>query len=126
MARRPAATDRREHADDNSVAIIGMGCIFPGAAGLAKFWETLSSGARSQNAAGRAALESAGPGRSQRQVTSSVVSSPTFNTTGATPKSPPKQIAEADPLQFMFLEAAEQALADAGYDRKPLDRDAAG
>ena len=33
-------------------------------------------------------------------------------------KVPPKQVAEADPLQFMFLEAAEQALADAGYDRK--------
>ena len=33
-------------------------------------------------------------------------------------KVPPKQVAEADPLQFMLLEAAEQALADAGYDRK--------
>ncbi len=41
-------------------------------------------------------------------------------------KVPPKQIAEADPLQFMFLEAAEQALADAGYDRKPLDRERCG
>ncbi|HTU25395.1 MAG TPA: acyltransferase domain-containing protein, partial [Pirellulales bacterium] len=31
-----------------------------------------------------------------------------------------------DPLQFMFLEAAEQALADAGYDKKPLERERCG
>ncbi len=35
-------------------------------------------------------------------------------------------MAEADPLQFMLLEAAEQALNDAGYDRKPLDRERCG
>ena len=37
-------------------------------------------------------------------------------------KIPPKQIACADPLQFMMLDAADAALSDAGYDRRPLDR----
>ncbi len=41
-----------DHGDDKSVAIIGMGCIFPGAEGLAKFWEMLTSGARPQDLAG--------------------------------------------------------------------------
>ncbi len=38
-------------------------------------------------------------------------------------KVPPKQIATADPLQFMLLDAADQALQDAGYSKeKPFDR----
>ena len=41
-------------------------------------------------------------------------------------KIPPKQIEQADPLQFMLMDATDQALRDAGYDRKPLDRGRAG
>lgn len=37
-------------------------------------------------------------------------------------KVPPKQIAQANPLQFMLLEAAEQALREAGYLDKAWDR----
>ena len=33
-----------DHADDKAVAIIGMGCIFPGAEGLTQFWDKLTSG----------------------------------------------------------------------------------
>ena len=36
------------------------------------------------------------------------------------------QIAQADPLQFMLLEAADQAFKDAGYDKKPFDRTRVG
>ena len=35
---------------------------------------------------------------------------------------PPKQIAEANPLQFMLLDAAEQALREAGYHEREFDR----
>ena len=41
-------------------------------------------------------------------------------------KLPPKQVAQADPLQFMLLEAADEALKDAGYDRRQLDRAGVG
>ena len=37
-------------------------------------------------------------------------------------KVPPKQVAQADPLQFMLLDAADQAMQDAGYDERPFDR----
>ena len=37
-------------------------------------------------------------------------------------KIPPKQIAQADPLQFMILDAVDQVLASAGYPEQPLDR----
>src|SRR5262249_29640247 len=35
---------------------------------------------------------------------------------------PPKQVENADPLQFMILDAVDQALRDAGYDERPFDR----
>ena len=38
-------------------------------------------------------------------------------------KVPPLQVQQADPLQFMLLEAADQALIDSGYDKKPFDRE---
>src|SRR5262249_26860009 len=41
-------------------------------------------------------------------------------------KVPPKQVATADPLQFMLLDAAEQALRQAGCFDKPFDRKRTG
>ncbi len=41
-------------------------------------------------------------------------------------KVPPKQVAQADPLQFMLLEAADQAMQDAGYDKRPFNRENVG
>ena len=35
-------------------------------------------------------------------------------------------VAEADPLQFMLLDASERALDDAGYDRASIDRELCG
>src|SRR5262249_41881918 len=39
---------------------------------------------------------------------------------------PPKEIELADPLQFMVLDAADQALHDAGCDRREFDRSRTG
>ncbi|BAL96452.1 type I polyketide synthase [Rubrivivax gelatinosus] len=38
---------------------------------------------------------------------------------------PPKSIEAVDPMQLMALEVARRTLADAGYDRKPFDRERA-
>ncbi len=112
-------------AEDRAVAIIGMGCIFPGAPGLSKFWDLLASGADPKTIAAeprwtKLALAAA----EGQQFVGGFIND--FQYDWRKHKVPPKQIAEADPLQFMFLEAAEQALADAGYDKKPLDRERCG
>ena len=41
-------------------------------------------------------------------------------------KIPPNQLAKADPLQLMILDATDAALADAGYERTPFDRSRTG
>jgi acyl transferase domain-containing protein/NAD(P)-dependent dehydrogenase (short-subunit alcohol dehydrogenase family) len=41
-------------------------------------------------------------------------------------KIPPKQVANADPVQFMVLDAAEQALDQAGWKVRPFDRQRCG
>ncbi len=41
-------------------------------------------------------------------------------------KVPPKQVANANPLQFMLLDAAAQAFEQAGYKTRPFDRSKVG
>ncbi len=41
-------------------------------------------------------------------------------------KIPPKQIANADPMQFMVLDALDSALVASGYDKRTFDRDRVG
>ncbi|HEX3727421.1 MAG TPA: beta-ketoacyl synthase N-terminal-like domain-containing protein, partial [Pirellulales bacterium] len=113
--------------EDRAVAIVGIGCVLPGSTGWQQFWQTVTSPndpktsappERWTTAAGTANSAAIAPG-SGGYVQG-------FQYDWRKHKVPPKQVAEADPLQFMLLEAAEQALADAGYDRKPIDREKCG
>ncbi len=123
----PSKTEKVPTADDQSVAIVGIGCILPGGIGLTKLWETLLSGRDPKSAASaerwpKNSLSDCSPtlpGMAGGFVTD-------FAYDWRRHKVPPKQVAEADPLQFMLLEASEQALHDAGYDRKPLEREHCG
>ena len=123
----PVPTVPAPTADDESLAIVGIGCILPGGIGLTKLWETLAGGKDPKSAASgerwtKEALENCSdtlPGMPGGFITD-------FTYDWRKHKVPPKQVAEADPLQFMLLEASEQALNDAGYDRKPLDRERCG
>ncbi len=113
--------------DDQSVAIIGMGCILPGGLGLAKLWESLLTGHDPKSTAESPrwtpnALADCNP-RIEGMVGGFMHG---FTYDWRKHKVPPKQVAEADPLQFMLLEAAEQALNDAGYDHKPLAKERCG
>ncbi len=123
--RTPHSPPRGGH--ENAVAIIGMGGIFPGADNISKLWDLLVEGRDPKSAAPEhrwsPAAMSDRNGHPQPAVGGFVTG---FEFDWRKRKVPPRQVAEADPLQFMLLEAAEQALADAGYDHKPWDREKCG
>ncbi|NIL97509.1 MAG: acyltransferase domain-containing protein, partial [Planctomycetales bacterium] len=113
--------------DNDLVAVIGMGCVLPGASNVAEFWELLLSG---RDAKSHATLDRWRTDLAYRPGQPAPYSSPQtlggfitdFHYDWRTHKVPPKQIEQADPLQFMLLDAADQAMNDAGYDRKEFDR----
>ncbi|MGD9721270.1 MAG: beta-ketoacyl synthase N-terminal-like domain-containing protein [Pirellulales bacterium] len=126
-AHQPAAPDPQR----DSVAIVGMGCILPDAPQPTRFWELVASG--------RDPKRSTPEGRWRTDLgyqpgTVTPYTTPTllggyvtdFAYDWRAHKLPPKQVEQADPLQFMLLEAADQALQDSGYDQKPFDRTRVG
>ena len=109
------------------IAIVGAGCVLPGAVHLAAFETLLDSG---QSAVGPVpadrwdcarVLDPSGP--HPWQTTGSLggfIQGFTYD--WRRHKVPPKQIAAANPLQFMLLEAADAALAEAGFTEDTWDR----
>ena len=112
--------------ESEAVAVIGIGCIFPGASHPAKFWELLTSGRDPKGASppGRISPESHEPGSRRPYRTPTTLGGyiTDFVYDWRKHKEPPKHVQQADPLQFMLLVAAEQALIDSGYDKKEFDR----
>ena len=108
-----------------------MGCIFPGAPHVPGYWELLASGRDAKSPAPpdrwRADLaHRPGPPQPYRSPVTHGGYITDFHYDWRAHKIPPKQIEQADPLQFMLMDAADQALRDAGYDKKPFDRTRAG
>src|SRR5262249_31563229 len=62
------------------------------------------------------------PGSLNRSVTSRGAFITDFTYDWRRHRIPPKQLESADPLRYMLLDAADQALQDAGYDHKLFDR----
>ena len=112
---------------EDSIAVIGMGAIFPGALTIEAFWDLLESGRDPKcdappdrwNANIYCDPQATGPRRCQTKLGGYVTD---FEYDWKKHKVPPKQIANANPLQFMLLDAADQALCDAGYLSKSFDR----
>ena len=122
----PAIARPAETQDLDAVAIIGMGCIFPGARTLEAFWDLLTSGRdpKCEVPANRWDSKllcdpgSGQPGCSPAKLGGFITD---FEYDWRRHKIPPLQIARANPLQFMILDAADAAFRDAGYDKKPYD-----
>jgi len=122
---------RTQPSDADAVAIIGRACILPGAKNLEGFWDLLVSGRDPKT---HVPPDRWNPAWGYQPGAPTPFRSPTtlggfitdFEYDWRTHKVPPKQVAQADPLQFMLLEAADQALKDAGYDRRPFDRPRVG
>ncbi len=114
-----------------AVAVVGIGCILPGASHPAKFWELLTSGRdpKGPTPAGRWRTDLGYNPQARLPYTTPTILGgyiTDFAYDWRAHKLPPKQVQQADPLQFMLLEAADQALIDSGYDKKEFDRTRVG
>lgn len=113
------------------IAVIGIGTILPGALNLKAFQELLASGRdpKCEVPKDRWDAHLAYDPELRRPGTTYAVRGG-FITDYAYDwrkhKVPPKQVAQADPLQFMLLDAVDQAIAHAGYREKPFDRKRTG
>ncbi len=117
--------------DRGALAIVGMGAIYPGARTIDHLWDVFREGHDQKS--------EVAPQRWKKNLACEPASNelwkvPTarggfindFEYDWKRHRVPPKQIASADPLQFMLLDAADQALKDSGYDARPFDRKRTG
>ena len=120
-----------EPSDKGALAIVGMGAIYPGARTIDHLWDVFREGHDQKS--------EVAPQRWKKNLAYEPASNEMWKVPTATGgfindfeydwkrhKVPPKQIASADPLQFMLLDAADQALKDSGYDVKAFDRKRTG
>ena len=118
-------------AGDDRIAIVGAGCVLPGAISLAEFFDRIDRGKPAIGPvpadrwqAGRG-LDPSAP-RTWHTMSDQGGFVRDFTYDWRRHKVPPKQIAAANPLQFMLLEAADAAIADAGGPQAGLDRTRTG
>ena len=117
--------------NDNGIAIIGMGTIFPGALSLSAFWDLIKSGNDPRSNVSRERWNAGiyyekHPEKRWRSTLQLGGFITDFTYNWEKHKIPPKQVETSDPLQFMLLDAVQQALENAGYDKKPFDRTRTG
>ncbi|MCA9116185.1 MAG: polyketide synthase, partial [Planctomycetaceae bacterium] len=110
------------------IAIIGMGTVLPGARTVDALWDVLKTGSsiKQEIPADRWDISlgyEADPQKLWRVPARTGGFIDDFEYDWKRHKVPPRQLQTADPLQFMLLDAADQAFRDAGYDKdKPYDR----
>ncbi len=100
------------------IAVIGRGLVIPGASNVEQFRSLLNSGV---SQIGRSPADRLGCNASRADaVRGGFVRG--FEYDWRKHKVPPKQITQANPLQFMLLEAAEQALRESRCLERDFDR----
>jgi acyl transferase domain-containing protein/NAD(P)H-dependent flavin oxidoreductase YrpB (nitropropane dioxygenase family)/acyl carrier protein len=104
------------------VAVVGMACVYPGADGLGAYWANIVAGAD--------AVREVPPQRWRPAAYPQVpaarggfLAPVPFDALGY--GIPPSALASIEPAQLLALEVAARALADAGYARRPFDRERA-
>ena len=112
---------------DEPIAIVGAGCVLPGALSVSEFEKMLAEGRSAIQAvlperwSLERAIDPTGP-KSWHAMAGLGGFVEGFEYDWRRHKVPPKQIAAANPLQFMLLEAADAALAGAGLKNETWDR----
>jgi acyl transferase domain-containing protein/NAD(P)H-dependent flavin oxidoreductase YrpB (nitropropane dioxygenase family)/NAD(P)-dependent dehydrogenase (short-subunit alcohol dehydrogenase family) len=133
-AARAVGDGSRRRSSPTDVAIVGMACVFPGAADLDAFWAQILEGAD--------AVSEVSPERWDPEVYFDAENRPDLAGVKSPSKwggfldpvpfdalaygIPPASLAAIEPVQLLALEMAARALADAGYDRRPFDRHRTG
>ena len=130
-ARQAEPPARGDEAQAEAIAIVGAGCVLPGGLTLDAFFERLDRGETAigpvppERWLAARALDRSGP-RTWHTTADQGGFVRGFAYDWRRHKVPPKQIAAANPLQFMLLEAADAAIADAGGPQAGLDRTRTG
>jgi acyl transferase domain-containing protein len=128
----PTATDvETSDVENEGIAIIGMGAVLPGARTIDGLWDVIHSG---EDQKSEVPKERWDPRYGHEANSNELWRVPTkiggfisdFEYDWKRHKVPPKQIASADPLQFMLLDAADQALNNAGFDKREYDKSRTG
>jgi len=127
----PTAPPEADTLPADPIAIIACGAVMPGALTLEAFCDLLVSGAdpKTDVPGGRWDVDAfCGPQANDpwRIPTSRGGYVTGFEYDWRKHKIPPKEIAQASPLQFMILDAVDQALQRAGYHQRPFDRQRTG
>ncbi len=121
---------RRQTPEREPIAIVGRGAVLPGVRTIDRLWDLVCSGQDQRTIAPRSRwFKTTKPAD---EIDDSHLNLPfggfitDFQYDWKRNKVPPKQVAMADPLQFMLLDAAAQALSEAGGLEKNFDRKLAG
>ncbi|MFH0246323.1 SDR family NAD(P)-dependent oxidoreductase [Streptomyces sp. HK10] len=96
-------------ADASDIAVIGLGCRFPGAPDPQTYWRNLADGVESVEVA------SAGPGGSDQQVRAAAVLDQVEEFDASFFGYSAREAELLDPQHRVFLECAWEAIEDAGY-----------
>jgi 8-amino-7-oxononanoate synthase len=111
------------------IAIVGIGCRFPGADGLAEYWRVLQSGQRQIRPVPADRWDHShyydpgdrrSPGKSYTDQIGYVDRVHDFDT--AHYRIPPRRASRTDPQHRLLLDVSREAIQDAGWERKPFDR----
>jgi acyl transferase domain-containing protein len=118
-------------AADDAVAIVGLAALAPGALSAAALWDLVGSERRPFSVVpperwNVTAAFDPGPATNWRTPQKLGGFIQGFAYDWRAHKIPPKQIAAADPLQFMLLDTVSKAIADAGHPGRPLPQTRTG
>ncbi|TMQ92251.1 SDR family NAD(P)-dependent oxidoreductase [Actinomadura soli] len=121
-AARPVPAESKARPAD--VAIIGIGCVFPGARDTDAYWANIVGGADSVTEVTRwdpeIYYDPSGEGKTPSKWGGFLPDVP-FDALAY--GIPPNALGSIDPIQLLSLEVASRALKDAGYADRPFDRD---
>lgn len=112
----------------DAIAVIGVGCVLPGAFHVGAFIDLLISDVDPKSPVPLerwdASLPTPGLESHTTPLRGGFLSGYQFD--WKKHRIPPFQVANSNPLQFLLLDAADQALSDSGYAAKSLDRQRVG